>query len=75
MPSSSMYRRSLTDEQYRRLTSYIDAQRGQSKVYNLIFNNCNDFVAGAASAIGLKVPFSGAVPPPMFIWLLKEMNS
>jgi hypothetical protein len=75
LPSSTTYHRNLTAEQYRRLTWYIDAERGEAKVYNLLFNNCNDFVAGAASAIGLKVPFLHALPPPLFILLLADMNT
>lgn len=75
LPSSNTYRRNLTAEEYQRLTNYIEAERGKSMVYNLFFNNCNDFVAGAAAAIGLKVPMFGAVPPPLFITLLKEMNT
>ena len=65
----------IAAEQYQRLTSYIDAERGEAKVYNLLFNNCNDFIAGAADAIGLKVPFLHALPPPLFIELLAEMNT
>jgi hypothetical protein len=75
LPSSTIFHRNLTAEQYQRLTSYIDAERGEAKVYNLLFNNCNDFIAGAADAIGLKVPFLHALPPPLFIELLAEMNT
>ena len=75
LPSSTIFHRNLTAEQYKRLTSYIDAERGEAKVYNLLFNNCNDFIAGAADAIGLKVPFLHALPPPLFIELLAEMNT
>jgi hypothetical protein len=75
LPSSVTFRRSLTAEQYERLTRYVDEQRGKSEVYNLFFNNCNDFVAGAAAAIGLKVPLLAALPPPLFIMLLRQMNT
>jgi hypothetical protein len=75
LPSSTIFHRNLTAEQYERLTAYIDKERAESKVYNLIFNNCNDFVAGAADAIGLKVPFVHVLPPPVFIRLLADMNT
>jgi hypothetical protein len=75
LPSSTIYHRNLTAQQYQRLTSYIDAERAEAKVYNLLFNNCNDFVAGAADAIGLKVPLFHALPPPLFIRLLAEINT
>ena len=75
LPSSTTFRRNLTPEQFRRLTWYIDAEKAEPKLYNLLFNNCNDFVAGAADAIGLKVPFFHAIPPPLFILLLAKMNT
>ena len=75
LPSSTIFHRNLTAEQYRHLTQYIDKERTEAQIYNLFFNNCNDFVAGAADAIGLKVPFLRALPPPLFIQLLAEMNT
>lgn len=74
LPSSTAFHRNLTAGQYQRLTQYIDAERATPHVYNLIFNNCNDFVAGAAESVGLKVPFVHALPPPLFIMLLADMN-
>ncbi len=74
MPSSTVYHRNLTAEQYGRLTHFIEAESAGTQVYNLIFNNCNDFVARAADSVGLKVPFFHAMPPPMFISLLGDMN-
>jgi hypothetical protein len=75
LPSSTVFHRNLTAEQYQHLTQYIDSERTEAQIYNLFFNNCNDFVAGAANAIGLKVPFLHALPPPLFIQLLAEMNT
>jgi hypothetical protein len=75
LPSSATFHRNLTAEQYERLTRYIDSERGNPQVFNLIFNNCNDFVAGAAHAIGLNAPFLRMLPPPYFIMLLAQMNS
>jgi hypothetical protein len=75
LPSSATFHRNLTAEQYERLTPYIDSERGKPQVFNLIFNNCNDFVAGAAHAIGLNAPFLRMLSPPYFIMLLDQMNS
>ena len=75
LPSSATFHRNLTAEQYQRLNRYIDSERSNPRVFNLIFNNCNDFVAGAAHAIGLKAPILRMLPPPFFITLLAQMNS
>ena len=75
LPSSATFHRNLTAEQYERLTRYIDSERSKPQIFNLIFNNCNDFVAGAAHAVGLKAPFLRMLPPPFFIMLLAQMNS
>ena len=65
----------LTTDQYRRLLAFIDQERANARTYNLLFYNCNDFVADAAEAIGLKAPLLRAIPPVLFILLLKEMNN
>jgi hypothetical protein len=75
LPASAEYRRNLTADQYRRLLAFIDQERANKRTYNLLFYNCNDFVADAAEAIGLKAPLVRAIPPVLFILLLKEMNS
>ena len=75
LPSSATFHRNLTTEQYERLTRFIDSERAKPQVFNLIFNNCNDFVAGAAHAIGLKAPFIRMLPPSVFVMLLAQMNS
>ena len=74
-PSSVTFHRNLTAEQYERLIRYIDSERAKPQVFNLLFNNCNDFVAGAAHAIGLKAPFIRMLPPPVFVMWLAQMNS
>ena len=74
-PASADYPRNLTTDQYRRLLAFIDQERAKPRTYNLLFYNCNDFVADAAEAIGLKAPPFRAIPPVLFILLLKEMNN
>lgn len=75
LPSSATFHRNLTAEQYERLTDYIESERGKPQIFSLIFNNCNDFVAGAAHAIGLKAPILRMLPPPLFVMLLAQLNS
>ena len=75
LPSSVTFHRNLTAEQYERLIGYIDSERAKPRVFNLIFNNCNDFVAGAAHAIGLKAPAVRMLPPPAFINEMAQLNS
>ena len=75
LPSPVTFHRNLTAEQYERLVGYIDSERAKPRVFNLIFNNCNDFVAGAAHAIGLKAPLLRMLPPTVFVKLLAQMNS
>jgi hypothetical protein len=75
LPSAATFHRNLTAEQYESLTRYIESERSKPQIFNLIFNNCNDFVAGAAHAVGLKAPFLRMLPPPLFIMLLAQMNS
>jgi hypothetical protein len=75
LPSSATFHRNLTAEQYERLTGYIESERAKPQIFNLIFNNCNDFVAGAAHAIGLKAPILRMLPPPLFVMLLAQLNS
>jgi hypothetical protein len=75
LPSSATFHRNLTPEQYQRLTDYIESERAKPQIFNLIFNNCNDFVAGAAHAIGLKAPIVRMLPPSLFVMLLAQLNS
>jgi hypothetical protein len=75
LPSAALYHRNLTAEQYQRLTAYIESEQARPQVFNLIFHNCNDFVAGAAQAVGLKAPALRLLPPPAFINELAQLNS
>ena len=75
LPSAATFHRNLTAEQYGRLTAYIESEQAKPQIFNLIFNNCNDFVAGAAHAIGLKAPALRMLPPPAFINQLAQLNS
>ncbi len=75
LPSAATFHRNLTAEQYSRLTAYIESQRAKPQVFNLIFHNCNDFVAGAAESIGLEAPAVRILPPQLFITELAQLNS
>ncbi len=75
LPSLATFHLNLTAEQYGRLTGYIESERARPQVFNLIFHNCNDFVAGAAQALGLKAPALRMLPPQVFVTQLAELNS
>jgi hypothetical protein len=75
LPSAALYHRNLTAEQYGRLTAYIASEQAKPQTFNLIFHNCNDFVAGAAQAVGLRAPSVRISSPPVFINQLAQLNS
>ncbi len=75
LPDIETYRRNLTTSQYRNLLAFIANEQRQTKVWNMFVNNCNDFAADAARAIGLKVPSDRFVPPPLFVLFLGNMNT
>ena len=75
MPDVAVFRHDLTAAQYARLMSFIAQEQGKSKVWNLFVNNCNDFAADAALAIGLKPPTDRFVLPGVFVRTLREMNT
>lgn len=75
LPAAAIFHRNLTAEQYERLTAYIRSEQATPQVFNLLFHNCNDFVAGAALAVGLKAPAVRMTSPPAFINELAQLNS
>ncbi len=72
-PVSTVYRRLVTGAQYRKLTAYVAKARQNFQHWNLVGNNCNDFVAGVAEALGMRAP-STLLPPDGFVELLRVMN-
>lgn len=75
LPDMNVYRRNITAEQYGRLNAFVDREKGKTKVWNMFVNNCNDFAADAARAIGLNVPSGRFMPPALFIMTLSDMNA
>lgn len=75
LPDMNSYRRNITAAQYQKLTDYISAEQSKTKVWNMFVNNCNDFAADAARAIGLKAPSGRFLPPALFVKNLGEINS
>jgi hypothetical protein len=75
LPDVNVYRRNLTPEQFARLTKFVDGETGKTKIWNMFLNNCNDFAADAAGAIGLKVPSDRFLPPPIFVHNLSDINA
>jgi hypothetical protein len=74
LPVTSRYHRPLTAEQYAKLELFITQQRAERHVWSLLLNNCNDWAAAAAEAIGLKAPPFRAVPPNVFVDSLQAAN-
>ncbi len=69
------YRRNLTATEYQHLIAYVAEQRQRHKVWNIFLNNCNDFAADAALAVGLKVPADRFIISPLFVLMLSSMNT
>lgn len=72
-PVTTLYRRALTPAQYRALVAEVAKARADMQLWNLLGNNCNDFVARLAEAIGLKTP-STLLPPDGFIDVMRSLN-
>lgn len=72
-PVTRVYRRGLSTAQYRKIVAYVARARSNAQLWNLLGNNCNDFVSGAAEAIGLRTP-STLLPPDDFVEALKLYN-
>ncbi len=75
LPDTNRFRRNLTAEQYAQLQAYVARAQKEKHVWSLFINNCNDFAAEAAEAIGLKVPPARFVPSSIFVLTLSSMNS
>ena len=75
LPDYNVYRRYLSSSDYQRLLTFVADEQKQPKVWNMFVNNCNDFAADAAQAIGLRVPGDRFVPPPLFVLMLSNMNT
>ncbi len=76
LPVTETYRVPLTSGQYTKLMEFIEYWRQNVVLWNLFFNNCNDFIAGAARAVGLKAPKGLAViPPSVHIRKLRRLNA
>lgn len=72
-PVTTLYRRVITASQYRKLVAHVAKARANPQLWNLVGNNCNDFVSSLAEAIGLRTP-STLLPPDGFIDALKSYN-
>ena len=69
----AVYRRRLSARQYARLQLALLRLRTQHGRWHLVFNNCNDFAAQVAHAIGLWTPPS-LVRPDTFVRGLRALN-
>ena len=67
------YRRRLTAQQYKSLVAAVERAKKQPQVWNVVFHNCNDFVAEMARSLGLRAP-SNLVHPYMYIAAMRSLN-
>jgi len=74
LPDVNVYRRNLTAEDYEHLAQFIAQKQATTQLFNVFTNNCNDFAAEVAKAIGLKVPSDRFERPESFIAELSDMN-
>ncbi len=74
LPDMRVYRRSITAVEYERLMRYVAEARANMHLFNMFTNNCNDFAAGAAKTVGLKIPFNTFARPEAFIADLAKLN-
>ena len=74
LPLSTVFRRTLTAAEYKRVTAAIRDAHANTRVWNALAYNCNSFVANVAQAIGMKTPptilFASA-----FIPALRDLNA
>lgn len=75
-PVVEKFRVNLTPSSYESLMRFVRQRRQDTAVWSLMFNNCNDFVADAARAVGLRVPSGPSVTPPYaHVRRLRQMNA
>ena len=67
------YRRKLTTQQYKSLVAAVETAKKHPSHWNVVFQNCNDFVAAMAHAVGLKAP-PNLVLPYVYITALRNLN-
>lgn len=64
----------MTAADYQRLTQYVANAESGVHLFNVFTNNCNDFAAGAAKTIGLRIPSNTFTYPDHFIAELGRLN-
>ena len=70
------YRVALDKSRHDKLLAFVKKWRSGGEAWSLIFNNCNDFIAGAARSVGLDAPVGLALMAPYrHIRKLRELNS
>ena len=72
-PVTERYVRILSAEEFAKLAAAIDRVRANTRLWNALLNNCNDFAAELAQEIGLRAP-STLLIPDLFVSELREMN-
>lgn len=75
LPDTNRFRVTISPAQYESLVRYVEQEQQTTHYWNMFMNNCNDFAAGAAKAIGLKVPGARFIPSGVFVLTLSSLNS
>ncbi len=74
LPVSSSWRRKLTSAEYSKLLAAVQRSRTNANpTWNAVGNNCNNYVADLAEAIGLRTPSDFQVSYT-FIPALRDLN-
>jgi hypothetical protein len=66
------YRRTLSEQQYRKLLAAVETAK-KKKYWNALAYNCLDFMADMAHAVGMRAP-GNLVHPYVYIGVLRSMN-
>jgi hypothetical protein len=76
IPANTVYRRRLSEEEYKRLSAAVAVARADPPTWNWTKYNCNTFVAEMAQEIGMKTPYASTLmAPALFVHRLKTMNT
>ncbi len=71
--ATNIYRKRLSPAQFERLKRVVYRLRRNSRTWNLLFANCNDFAIEVARGLGMATPPSWLMPA-LFIDELRAMN-
>lgn len=71
---TSRFHVALSQEEYRKVTTFIKELQKKSPVWHAVLYNCSAFVGDIARFMGLETPFSTMLMPADYIDRLRELN-